>query len=247
MFRNHEGASALTLGLAVLAVALGYAGYASTTGLRLSAVMKLSIGTFVLALFVGLLTLVGSVSEQDRPSISAKLTQTAGGLWQLEGTATATGMTNHGTLQISIFAYQRAKLSEPAKKLFFVRAGANADGIASHSFTVPLPSHKRFISYAISASLGTLPVPCHGTVLKNNTDPQSIQTAPATPSPTVPSTPTTPGGGSTTPGESPTPETTSADDMITACVVVAAAPRPSPSVTSATTSVTPSPSATSLP
>jgi hypothetical protein len=114
--------------------------------------VSMSILLFTGSLAFGTVMAVASASTTDRPSLSAELSRASDGHWVLKGTAGASGLKASDALAVYVYAYPVDE-DEDQVRLLKMRAGSNADGVASHSFTVPLPTDRPYRSFVVTASV----------------------------------------------------------------------------------------------
>lgn len=164
MFRNNPDLALLTLSLAIAAIlAALLAQFWHRNTRRSSILVAAAILLFVGSVALGSYLAVDTARVTDRPSLTARLTQTPTAGWAIEGTAGASGLAAGGSLQLFIYAIPEN--AEKRSKLLFVTAGPNAEGVASQTFSVPLPTDMSYRSIVVTAALGDQPRWCDGTAL----------------------------------------------------------------------------------
>lgn len=190
MFRNEQGLATVILVLAVLSIFLAFASQATrpdklaiptTPWQRFVKFIRLSVVLLVLAITCSLFSLVGGVSLAvqvaslaDRPSLGAEFVQLSDGQWAIEGEASSSGLEAESSMVVYLYAIRS---NGKSNQMYLARAGPNADGVASQSFSLPLPKKGSYTAVVATANIGNLPRLCDGTALRRSGDPRSVRRA----------------------------------------------------------------------
>ncbi|MFE3998076.1 hypothetical protein ACFX43_04655 [Nocardioides sp. YIM B13467] len=163
MFRNSSTLAVVVLLVMLLAVLCALLAQLTkgwkaglTRGLLVAGVLL-----FVLSLGGGMYMAVDTAKNTDRPNLSAGLTKAEDGQWTLEGTASASGLKASGSLLVYIYAYPTGD-DVVRTKLSSAHTGPNAEGVATATFNVPLPSDQEYVSYVVTAAVGDEARFCEG-------------------------------------------------------------------------------------
>jgi len=169
MLRNNPVWSLITLLTAVGAVltALLAQYWRAAHPHRSRGLIVTSILLFVGAVSFGCWLAVDTAGKRDRPGLTAKLSQSNTGAWSIEGTAAASGLAARDSVRLFIYAIPRND-AKTRTKLYFVTAGPNAEGVASQTFSVPLPKGRAYRSIVVTAAVGAHPRWCDGTAIEIN-------------------------------------------------------------------------------
>jgi hypothetical protein len=205
MFRNHGADAKLSfalvlIGVAVAVVAWGVSGLLSEGQLWISILLIIgSAAAFAVGTYLAVGLMVDTASIEDRPALSAKITANDEGIWIIEGVAATTGLRASEQMQVYVYSIpsdvsvcntagtDAAATSGPdefvcGRRLMFVSAGPNGEGVATREFTVPLPSDDQISAFVVTANLGDIPRNCEGVAIKVQanpgvTNPPSVPTA----------------------------------------------------------------------
>ncbi len=137
MVRNHMILTPLFLGLTVLSVALAIMGRLALHSIKQDRGLRantLALWTsaifFTIGSIASVILMTISIGENDRPSVTAKLTQDAEGVVTVSGTAEVGGLNADEEVYIGI------KTGDLRR--YYATVGANQDGAVSHEFSVVL-------------------------------------------------------------------------------------------------------------